>query len=253
MFFDSHAHLTGDPLFQELGSLLGRARGVGVTGIMNICTDFLTLERGLGIKEEGVFLAGATTPQEAALEGKENFPYFEEAAKKNQLQAIGETGLDYGEEESTWKIQQALLEKYMALGEETKLPLIFHCRGAFRDLYEITKGYQGQVVMHCFTGSIKEAEEAISRGWMLSFSGILTFKKATALREVAPLVPKEQLLIETDAPYLAPQRERGKVNEPAFIVETCAVLAALHCLPLEEMGKITYANALKIFKKNILL
>ena len=243
MFFDSHAHLTGEPLFENLPALLQRAKEAQVTGIMNICTDLVTLERGLAIKEEGFFLAGATTPQDAALEGEMHFAFFQEAARAKKLHAIGETGLDYGEEEKTWKIQQGLLEKYIALAEETKLPLIFHCRGAFKDLYAMTKGYKGKVIMHCFTGGMKEAEEAVSRGWMISLSGILTFKKADELRKVAACIPQGQLLIETDSPYLAPQSHRGQTNEPAFIVETCATLATLHKLSLEEMGRVTYANS----------
>ncbi|MBP9841600.1 MAG: TatD family hydrolase [Simkaniaceae bacterium] len=249
MFFDSHAHLTGDPLFASLPEILKRGRLAGVTGVMNICTDLLTLERALEVQEKGFFVAGATTPQDAALEGIPHFPRFEKAAREGELHAVGETGLDYGEDEATWPLQRSLLEKYTLLAEETSLPLIFHCRGAFDDLYEVTKGYAGKAVMHCFTGSIKEAEEALSRGWMISLSGILTFKKAMALREVAQQVPKKQLLIETDAPYLAPESRRGKVNEPSFIIETCATLAALHQLSLEEMGEITYQNALQIFSK----
>jgi TatD DNase family protein len=246
MFFDSHAHLTGDPLFATFKEILDRSRTAQVKGILNICTDPLSLERALLINEEGFFVAGATTPQDAAAEGEGAFACFERAAKDKKLHAIGETGLDYFEEEGTWSVQRHFLEKYMALAEETKLPLIFHCRGAFDDLYEVTKGYKGKAIMHCFTGSMQEAERALERGWMISFSGILTFKKSVALREVARTVPRENLFIETDAPYLAPQSRRGKVNEPAFVVETCEVLGALQGISLEEMAKVTYDNVIRI-------
>lgn len=248
MFFDSHAHLTYDPLFEDLAGVLERAQKAGVYRIVNICTDSITLERALLLNEPWIYRAGATTPHDVEKEGERYFALFKEAALTGKLQAIGETGLDYYYKELNRKVQQKFLERYTELAMEAKLPLIFHCREAFEDLYAITKGFPGKAVMHCFTGSMHEAEEAIERGWMLSFSGILTFKKSEALREVASEVPLNQVLVETDSPYLAPERRRGKVCEPAYVIETCQVLALIRGLELEKMAQVTCDNGERVFK-----
>jgi TatD DNase family protein len=252
MFFDSHAHLSSETILPAIEELLKRAKDLKY--ILNICTDRKTLEAGLQLAKNHphILNAGATTPHDVDLEGELFFPIFEKAAFEKQLVAIGETGLDYYNSTAPISIQKKFLTKYLHLAIKTNLPVIFHCREAFQDLFSIVdQEYPKNMpaVLHCFTGSIAEAEEVLRRGWFLSFSGIVTFKKSEALREVAKIVPLSQLLIETDTPYLAPQSKRGKTNEPAFVVETAQCIADLKKISLEEVANATCENGEKLFKK----
>lgn len=251
MFTDSHAHLTSDELKDQLEALLKRAHEAHVDRIVNICTDASSLEWGLKWqkKASGFFNAAATTPHDVEKDGEQFFPIVEEKAKAHQLVAIGETGLDYYYEHSPKLLQKKYLVRYLELAIETKLPVIFHCREAFEDLFAIYDAQKTFIpsVLHCFTGTLLEAKEVLAHGWYLSFSGIITFKKSESLREVVKYTPLERLLIETDSPYLAPQSKRGKVNEPAFIIETAQMVADLKQIPLEEVAEITSQNAREFF------
>lgn len=255
---DSHAHLTSPAVFDDLEPMLERAQQAGVQTIVNICTDLLTLERGLKLSQSHPWIhqAAATTPHDVEKEGEEVFGTIAEAARQGSLKAVGETGLDYFYEHSNRSIQQTFLRRYLHLALECKLPVIIHCREAFADFFEILdaeyqqNGRHAPGVLHCFTGTMAEAEEVIKRGWMLSMSGIVTFKKSVALQEVAEMVPLDQLLIETDTPYLAPQSHRGKRNEPAFLADTAAFIASLRGITLEELADATTFNARRLFKLN---
>jgi TatD DNase family protein len=255
-FFDSHAHLGDDSLYPNIDSLLYEASASGVKGIINICTDLITLKRGLEIEKKYPWVrnAAATTPHDVAKEGEEVFPYIAEEAKKGNLIAIGETGLDYFYHHSPADVQQTFLRRYLRLALECHLPVIIHCRDAFADFFRILdeeyapEGKHAPGVLHCFTGTVSEAEEVIARGWYLSLSGIVTFKKSSELRVVAEKVPLDQLLIETDAPYLAPQAYRGKLNCPAYVVETAKCIAELKGISIEELSEATSRNAKKLFQ-----
>ena len=240
-FFDSHAHLSSEALYQNAAQILKRAQEKNVTAIMNICTDELSLTRGLELSTlyPWIYQAGATTPHDVEKEGEQMFAKFASCARAGKLQAIGETGLDYYYSHSDRSIQQVFLRRYLKLALECHLPVIIHCRDPHRSL----KG-----VLHCFTGTAEEAEELVQRGWMISLSGIVTFKKALSLQEIAKQIPLKQLLIETDSPYLAPQKERGKINEPSFVVQTAAFLADLKNISLEQLAKQTSTNAYYLFK-----
>ena len=246
-FFDSHAHLTSPEVLPCLTEVLERAKQAGVSHILNICTCRETLRQGLLLKE-GIANAGATTPHDVEIMGEEDFPYFEQAAP--QLVAIGETGLDYYNASSDRAIQKKFLIRYLHLAAKIQKPVIFHCREAFEDLFAIVDGEYPKgapAILHCFTGTLKEAEEVWKRGWHLSLSGIVTFKKSESLREIAREAPLEQLLIETDTPYLAPQSKRGVQNEPAFIRETALYIAKEKGVSIEEIAHITRQNAMKLF------
>ena len=252
MYIDSHAHLTCDALYNELEKLLKRAQESKVERIINICTDKSSLERGLKLSRDvnWVYNVGATPPHDVEKEGGLYFHLFERAAKEGELIAIGETGLDYHYEHSPRKTQQIFLSRYFQLAEECQLPVVIHCRDAFDDLFTMASHDfpKGHVLLHCFTGSLKEMTRAIERGWMISLSGILTFKRSSELRDIAKEIPMNHLLIETDAPYLSPETKRGKQNEPSFISETAQVLADLKGIPLQEVAKITKTNAETFFK-----
>lgn len=163
--------------------------------------------------------------------------------------ALGETGLDYYYEHSPKELQKKFLIQYFHLAIQTGLPVIFHCRDAFSDLFMLGDAeYKGKpALVHCFTGTVEEAKAALDRGWSISFSGIITFKKSEALREVVKYVPLSKMLIETDAPYLAPQSKRGSLNESSFLSETAQMIAELKQVSLETVAKATSENACAFF------
>lgn len=250
MFVDSHAHLTSDAIYPEVDQVLERAKKAGVEKIVNICTDLVTLERGLELNQRypWVYNSAATTPHDVDKWGEAHFETIE--AARNDLIAIGETGLDYYYEHSPKELQKKFLKKYLQLATECVKPVIIHCREAFGDLFEILdKEYAGPGVLHCFTGTLEEAKEVVKRkGWYLSLSGIVTFKKSVGLQEVARLIPLDKLLIETDSPYLAPQPFRGKTNEPGFIRATANMIAEMKGVNLQEVADVTSQNAKDLFK-----
>ncbi|MDR2540158.1 MAG: TatD family hydrolase [Chlamydiales bacterium] len=248
MFIDTHAHLTSDALVRDTQQILVRAQASSVHKIVNICTDEKSLKAGFFLREENpwVFNAAATTPHNVEKEGESFFPLVEQAAYHKQLIAIGETGLDYHCQHSAKEVQKRYLERYLDLSCRMNLPTIFHCRDAFADLFAIADGISA--VVHCFTGNLEEAKKIVERGWYLSISGIVTFKKSQALQEIVKYVPLEHVFIETDAPYLAPVPYRGKVNEPGFLPETAKMIAHLKQVSVEEVAKITKENAEKFFR-----
>lgn len=251
-FFDSHAHLTSKELVPHFEAILSRAKIAGVTQILNICTNPHELQQGVLLKRKYscIHNAGSTTPHDVEKDGEEAFPFFAEAARKKQISAVGETGLDYHYEYSPRALQKEFLIRYLHLAVETHLPIIFHCREAFEDLFAITDmeyPKKCKAVLHCFTGTLQEAEQVLERGWALSISGIVTYKKSDWLRQIAQIVPLSQLLIETDAPYLAPQSRRGEQNEPAFLVETASCIAREKGISVEELAQATMSNGCSFF------
>ncbi len=251
---DSHAHLSCEELRTDLNLLLDRALKGGVGRIINIATRAHELEHALALQEQfpWVLPAGATTPHDVATYGEEEFSFFARHAREKRVVAIGETGLDYHYKYSDPAIQKNFLRRYAHLALETGLPLIIHCREAFSDLFTLLDAEykNAPLVLHCFTGTLEEASEVISRGWYLSLSGIVTFKNSEALREVARRVPLDQLLIETDSPYLAPMPWRGKQNEPAFIIETAKCIATVCNLSQHDLAFATTQNAARLFGVN---
>lgn len=251
-FFDSHAHLSSEEILPHIEPILNRAHVARVTQMINICTDPQTLEEGLKLAKRfsSIKNAGSTTPHDVEKEGDQAFPLFAKAAREGKLVAVGETGLDYYYKELDRKTQHRFLKQYLHLAAECKLPVIFHCREAFADLFAIAEDEYPKgspAILHCFTGSIAEAEKVLEKGWYLSLSGIVTFKKSDVLREVAKLVPLNQLLIETDTPYLAPQTKRGKMNEPSFLPETADCIAQVKGIPVDEIARATCENGRKLF------
>jgi TatD DNase family protein len=257
-YVDSHAHLTSDEMFDQIEAVLQRAQEAHVGTIINICTDLKTLKRGLELSHRypWIYQAAATTPHDVEKEGEAVFASIAQHAYQGHLQAVGETGLDYYYAHSQPTIQKEFLKRYLKLALDCQLPVIIHCREAFGDLFKIIdenyqlNGRHAPGVLHCFTGNRQEAQEVIARGWMLSLSGIVTFKKSHELQQVAREIPLSQLLIETDAPYLAPQSKRGQKNEPSFIPETASFIASLRKIPLQEVIQATTTNTLKLFKIN---
>ena len=248
---DTHAHLTSDQILPVLDEVVERANLAGIEKIVNICTDERSLVEGLLLHQDysWIFNAAATTPHDVETEGASFFPFVERSALDGKLIAIGETGLDYFYEHSNRKEQQKYLSLYFSLARQVKLPLIFHCRDAFEDLFAMAdQEYRGYpAVLHCFTGNLVEARGVLDRGWYLSISGIATFKKSETLREVIRSIPLDRLLIETDSPYLAPQKHRGKLNEPSYLPETADKIAEVLDISVEKLAAATVENAERFF------
>lgn len=249
---DSHAHLTSEAMLPDVEKVIKRAHDAGVNPIINICTDHPSLEAGIALAKRfpGIYNTAATTPHDVEKEGESFFPIVEASIK--ELVAIGETGLDYFYEHSPKKLQKHFLSRYFALAVKSQLPLIFHCREAFADLFAMADEQytDGPAVLHCFTGSKEEARGVLDRGWFLSFSGIITYKKSEALRQVVDFVPLDRIFVETDSPYLAPQSKRGGQNEPAFILETYEKIAEIKKIPLLEVKNSVTQNISQFFGLN---
>jgi TatD DNase family protein len=246
---DCHAHIsTEDSL-----DFLERAKNAGVVGIINIATNSDELATALLLAgREGlpkIYAAAAVTPHDAAKEMPGFFSAIQKAARDKKLLAIGETGLDYFYEYAPKTVQQRSFCEHIELAIQENLPLQIHCRDAFGDLYSIFDSFEKlpKVMLHCFTGTKEEAKAAIDRGFYISLSGIVTFKKSTQLQEVAQYVPEKALILETDSPYLAPQSYRGKKNEPAFIVETARFVAGIKNIPFDALVRRVTDNAKTLF------
>lgn len=251
MLIDSHAHLCSEALAEDREEILARAQVSGVEAIVNIITTPSELEIGLELakKHPWIYNVGSTTPHDVEKEGEACFETFARHARAGDFVAIGETGLDYYYWKDSAPLQQHFLRRYLQLAHACDLPVVIHCRDAFADFFKVLdeeKAVPG--VLHCFTGTVEEADEVIARGWYLSLSGIATYKKSEVLREVARRVPLDRLLIETDAPYLAPQTYRGKRNEPAYLVETAKCLAEARGITLEELAVATAQNTRTLFR-----
>ncbi|MBI5346288.1 MAG: TatD family hydrolase [Chlamydiae bacterium] len=247
---DSHAHLSFLEFSSDVDEVINRANAKGISKIINICTDEKTLQDGLKLAQKYqniIFTAAGSDPHSVEKNGEAFFKIVENHL--SDLVAIGEVGLDYFYKHSQVEIQKKFLEKYFILASKTSLPLIIHCRDAFSDFFEIADNFyqDKKLVLHCFSGNIDEAKQALERGWYISFSGIVTFKKSDLLREVVKYVPLDRMLIETDSPLLAPEQHRGKRNEPAYLVETCQMIAKIKETEPEMIAKITYDNAFSFF------
>lgn len=256
--YDTHAHLTCETLLPQADRLVEEAAEAGVLRILVIATDSKSLQEGSLLQKrfpDVIRVAASRTPHDVTEEDEFFFQEVTDMAHAGQLVAIGETGLDLYNAETPLPLQQMWACRYLKLAQEAKLPVVLHCRHAFKELFAIldevyqeadgTYGKGG--VFHCFTGTTQEAHEVIKRGFYLSLSGILTYKKSEQLRLTVKELPLSQLLIETDSPYLAPQSKRGQVNCPSYVAETALYLAQVHNVPNSEVQRITSANAFKLF------
>ncbi len=257
-FVDSHSHLA---LLEHTPpeEALKRAQAAGVTRLLTVSTDEGSWEpnRRLAEAHDGVYYTLGLHPHDARTwvecGGKmfERFSPFPKVPEK--CVAIGEMGLDFHYDFCPKDIQIHCFESQLAFANQVNLPVVIHCREAFASLFEsIRKIGLGKRsgVLHCFTGTVAEAKEALDMGLKISFSGIVTFKTAGELREAAKIVPLTEMLIETDCPYLAPLPNRGKPNEPSFLPLTAASLAGTLGLTIEEIAEQTTLNAIEFFQLN---
>lgn len=255
MLIDSHCHLDFPELNAELDAVLARARAAGVGLMVTISTRVHRFNelRSLVDAHDNVFCSVGTHPHNAAEEPDIMVEELVDLARHRKVVAIGEAGLDYHYDHSPRDVQKKSFRTHIAAARETGLPLIIHARDADADiarmLEEETKRGAFPFVLHCFTSGPDLAHRGLALGGYVSFSGVVTFKNADALRDIALAVPSDRLLVETDAPYLAPEPMRGRTNEPAFVVHTAARLAALRGVREPEMARLTTENFFKLFKK----
>lgn len=255
MLVDSHCHLDFPDFDGDRDDLIVRARAAGVTKMVTICTRASAEPTVRGIAEgyDGVYYAVGAHPLnvgEAPLLTVEELVGF---ARHPKMVGIGETGLDYHYDKWPPEMQQESLRRHIVAARETGLPLIIHARNADEDMAAILReGYEEgpyTCVMHCFSSGRALAEAALEMGFYLSMSGVVTFRNAEDLRAIFADAPLERVLVETDAPYLAPVPKRGKRNEPAYVAHTAIVGAQVFGVTTEEFSKATTANFHRLFAK----
>ncbi len=268
MFFDSHCHLTFPQLAAQIQAVLGRCKDAQVTSLLNIGDDIessriahtqipLAAEHGITM-----WATAGVHPQKALEFDFEQTPaILRQLAGDKHTVAIGELGLDYVYDDSHEQYpgaprphQQEVMRAQLDLAQELDLPVVIHNREADDDLLAVVADYPGlRGVFHCFGSSPQVAEKVLAMGFHLGFTGIVTFKNAGVVREVAQLCPLERMLIETDSPYLAPVPHRGKTNEPSFVPFVAQTLAQVHGKTVEEIAELTTNNARLLFRLNDLM
>ena len=251
---DSHAHIQMSEFAGDVAKVIQRAQEAGVEKIVvvggagELSNNDAALE--LANSHTGLFATIGMHPHDARQVSDEDLENLKKLAKSPKVVAIGETGLDFYYDHSPRRVQIDLFCRFIQMARETGLPLIVHNRDAPREVSELLRREGGgdlRGVIHCFTGDYEAAREFLDLGFYLSFSGILTFKNANALRDVARRLPLDRLLVETDAPYLAPIPHRGKRNEPSFVRFVAEALSEIKGLSLDEVAEATSRNGQNLF------
>ncbi len=252
MLVDSHCHLNYPGLVEDEAGVLQRARARGVGGFLNISTRRSEWGNVLAAAERhpDVWAAIGVHPHEADQHPDLGSAALVDAAAHPRVVAIGECGLDYFYDKSDRAAQRERFGAHIAAARETGLPLVIHTRDAEEDTAAILRREQGVTgVLHCFTGTRWLAEQGLELGHYVSLSGIVTFKNAKDLQEVARIIPSDRLLVETDAPFLAPVPNRGKTCEPAFVADTAAFVAELRGTTPDQLAEQTTANFFRLFPR----
>jgi len=252
---DSHCHLNYEGLVERQAEVLENARNRGVAGFLNISTRRREWSEiiGLAEREPDVWASVGVHPHEADNHPDLGAAALVEAANHRRVIAIGECGLDYYYDKSDRAAQRERFQAHIDAAHQTGLPLVVHTREAEEDTAEILTSAvkEGDVtgVLHCFTGSAELARKGLDLGFYISLSGIVTFKNAQDLQETAKWLPADQMLVETDSPFLAPVPHRGQKCEPAFVADTASFVAGLRGEDPEQLAETTTANFFKLFKK----
>ena len=255
MLVDSHCHLDFPDFSTELDAVVSRARAAGIGRMVTISTRVKRHAQILAIAERfsEVFCSVGTHPHYSNEELDIDSARLIAIAKHAKVVAIGEAGLDYFRNNSPRDAQEQSFREHIKAARESALPLVIHSRDCDVDMARILREESGKgafpAVLHCFTGGRELAFTAIELGHYVSFTGILTFKNSDALREIAAALPADRVMVETDAPYLAPLPFRGKRNEPAFVTETAKVLAQTRGASDEEIARQTTENFFRLFNK----
>jgi len=256
MFVDSHAHLDGPEFDADRDAVIERARAAGLRYLLVIggANGLEQMGEVLDITEghDWIYAAAGIHPHEASKAQDAHCDLLRRLAPRPKFLAVGEIGLDYYYDHSPREVQKQVLIRQLELANESKVPIIIHCRDAWPDVRDILRAHWRGTglggILHCFSGSRDDALELMEYGFLVSFAGNLTFKKADNLRAVAREIPLDRVLTETDCPYLAPVPYRGKRNEPAYVAEVTRELARLHDLSEEAMGQRVIRNFAEFFR-----
>ena len=253
MIFDTHTHLNVEQFKDEIPEVMERARELGVSEMAVVGFDTPTIEKSLELSHtyENIYSIIGWHPTEAGSYTKEIETKLQQQLEDERVVALGEIGLDYYWMEDPKEVQDKVFRRQIAIAKEIKLPISIHTRDAIEDTYKILKEekiHNIGGIMHSFSGDAEWAKRFLDLGMHISFSGVVTFKKAFEVHEAASFVPLDKLLVETDAPYLAPMPYRGKRNEPGYTRYVAEKLAELRNLTFEEVAKITQENAHKLFR-----
>jgi TatD DNase family protein len=252
---DSHCHLDFPDFEGEIPDLVARANDAGVKRMVTICTKLKNEPsvRKIAEEHEAVYYAAGTHPMSAASEPLASVDQLIEISQHPKMVGIGETGLDYHYTAESAEIQKTSLKIHIEAARETNLPLIIHSRTADEDMASILKDEfkkgQYKCVMHCFSSSVELAKLSLELGFYLSMSGIITFKKSEELRSIFKLAPIDQVLVETDSPYLSPVPFRGKRNEPSYTAHTAEVGATIYGVDYITFANQTTKNFNRLFSK----
>ena len=249
---DSHCHLDYEPLISDLDNIIARSKFVGITKLLTICT---TLESFVKIKEiikrdNIIFGTFGIHPHEVKNDAVDSKFIVNEIKNNDKIIGVGETGLDFYYNHSDKQKQIQSFREHVKASIELNIPLVVHSRNAEKETFEILNQFKAQnikILMHCFTGSTEFAKKMLNLGAYFSASGIITFKNSLELQETFKIIPNNKLLIETDSPYLAPEPNRGKKNEPSFVKYTAQKLADLKDISFEELANITTTNFNRLF------
>jgi TatD DNase family protein len=255
MLIDSHCHLNYKGLVEDQPAILARARDAGVTGFLNISTRLSEWDAVVATaeREADVWASVGIHPHEADAHADLGAQVLREATEHPRVIAIGETGLDYYYDHSDREVQRALFRMHIGIARDTGLPVIVHTRDAEDDTAAILAEEMEQgafpALIHCFTASGDFARKVLDLGLTISLSGIVTFKNARELQEIARNIPNDRILVETDAPFLAPVPHRGKTCEPAFVADTVRHVAQLRGVHAQALAETTSANFFRLFGK----
>jgi len=255
MIVDTHCHLADLKFRDDVEAVIARATDAGVVQMISVGAigaienDRLTVE--IAERHQNVFAAVGVHPHDAKDCTPDRIEQLRDLAASKKVVAIGESGLDFHYMHSPPAAQEASLRAHLALAAELDLPIVIHCRDAEHRMVEILRetgiSPRGGVI-HCFTGDSNAAREFLALGFCISFSGIITFKNSAPIREAATIIPDDRVMVETDAPYLAPEPYRGKRNEPAYVTRTLKMLANLRRIDATALGAQVIANASRVFK-----
>lgn len=255
MIFESHAHYDDEAFDEDREELLGSMKAQGIDYIINVSANIRTVKNTIGLMNRYPFVYGAIGihPDEVEELNEEKFSWMKEQCALPKVVAVGETGLDYYWDKADHATQKHWFERQLSLAKEVNLPVIVHSRDAAKDTLDVMKAMKAEEitgVIHCFSYGKEMAKEYLDMGYAIGIGGVVTFKNAKKMKEVAEYVPLESILLETDAPYLAPEPYRGKRNSSLNLPYIAQAIADIKGITLEEVIAVTSANAKELYFHN---